>query len=310
MLNKIFFLPMSSKFGYTIKDIENLTGIKAHTIRIWEKRYNIVEPNRSDTNIRYYTDNDLRKLLAISMLNRKGFKISSLVELSEKELKEKVKLISQSTSDYQTQIDGLILAMNELDELRFEKLLNQYIMHQGIEVSIEQIVFPFLKRIGILWQIGAIIPSQEHFISGIIRRKLIVAIDNEIIEERTVEKSILLLSPENEHHEIPLLYYTYLLRKYGFNVMYLGTQTPIHEIPKILNIKQAKNVLISFVLRIPDEDYLDTLQLINKTLPKTKVFIIDNQDNVNDTIIPENIVRLKNKVDFFEKILKIKREHN
>jgi len=162
---------------YNIKDLEKLSGIKAHTIRIWEKRYALLEPQRTDTNIRYYTSNDLKKLLNISLLNKNGIKISRIAEFTENELNEKVIELTSRNSDVEDQIQSLIMSMFYLNTQKFEKLLTISYINRGFESTFSDILLPFLIKVGFLWQTGTITAAQEHFASNIIRQKILVAID-------------------------------------------------------------------------------------------------------------------------------------
>jgi MerR family transcriptional regulator, light-induced transcriptional regulator len=216
--------------SYSIKDLEDLSGIKAHTIRIWEKRYGIVVPERTTTNIRLYSDDDLKKLLNISILNRNGLKISYLSKLTNNELKEKVIHISRETSDAGTQIENLIISMLELDEWKFDKILSDSIIRIGFEEAMVQVMHPFFEKIGLLWQTGSINPAQEHFVSNLMRQKLIVAIDGQAPARLENRPTFILFLHENELHELGLLFYSYLLKKKGVNVIYLGQAVPFDDL--------------------------------------------------------------------------------
>ena len=165
---------------YSINDIERLSGIKAHTIRIWEKRYDIFQPERTDTNIRYYTDDTLRKILKISILHNNGVKISKIAGLSESEINKRVEQSASAihNSGFDNQIDALIVCMIELNEEQFVNVINQLIEKHSFEKIVLEVFYPLFERIGVLWQIGSINPAQEHFISNLIRQKIIVAIDS------------------------------------------------------------------------------------------------------------------------------------
>jgi DNA-binding transcriptional MerR regulator len=167
IFNKIGFMA-----DYSIKDLEKVTGIKAHTIRIWEKRYAIVQPSRSDTNIRSYSDEDLKKLLNISLLNRNGMKISKLAKLSNSELQNKVMDLAEKPEDSDTKIEALLMAMIDLNEEDFQLTLNAAIDKFGFEKAFLNVVRPFLNKAGILWITGTINPAQEHFVSNMIRQKI------------------------------------------------------------------------------------------------------------------------------------------
>jgi len=181
---------------YSIRDLEKISGIKAHTIRIWEKRYEIIQPSRTPTNIRFYSDNDLRKLLNISFLSRNGLKISKIANLGNDEIGEKVLLFTQKANHTENTIESLIISMIELDENKFERILSNIIIKLGFEETFTNILHPFFEKIGILWQAGTIIPAHEHFISGLVRQKLIVAIDG--LRDKPIIKNsqFLLFLPE------------------------------------------------------------------------------------------------------------------
>ena len=181
---------------YSIKELEQLSGIKAHTIRIWEKRHRLVEPKRTPTNIRYYSDDDLKKIINVSLLNTHGVKISKIVDLSIDEINQRVTELSEAKNSIEIYIDQLVLAMIDMEEEQFEKVLSNLILRFGFESTIIEIVYPFLEKIGVLWLTDNISPAQEHFISHLIRQKLIVAIDSIPLAPKT-SKRILLYLPEN-----------------------------------------------------------------------------------------------------------------
>ena len=164
---------------YSIKDLEKLCGIKAHTIRIWEQRYGLIKPKRTKTNIRYYMDADLKLLLNIALLNRNGTKISKIASMSEMEIAEKVATISEIDFEGGAQLDALTLSMIEMDEVKFDRILTTNIRQLGFEKTMLEVIYPFLDKLSLLWLTGSINPAQENFISNLIRQKIIVAIDNE-----------------------------------------------------------------------------------------------------------------------------------
>ncbi|MBY0433434.1 MAG: MerR family transcriptional regulator, partial [Cyclobacteriaceae bacterium] len=206
---------------YSIKELEKLSGIKAHTIRIWEKRHRIILPERTDTNIRYYSDDDLKKIINISLLNNNGVKISKIANLSTDELVKQVHVLSENKSNTDIHIDQLVVAMIDMEEENFEKILAGLIIRYGFEKTIIEIVYPFLEKIGILWHTGNITPAQEHFISHLVRQKIIVAIDSLALAPKTSTRVVLFL-PDEELHELGLLFHHYLVKKAGFRTYYLG----------------------------------------------------------------------------------------
>ena len=219
--------------AFTIKDLENLTGIKAHTIRIWEQRYSFLKPNRTNTNIRYYTNEELKKILNIALLNKYGYKISHIDRMSEPEINEKIITLNNSLAQQERVINDLIQTMVDMDTEAFEASLSDYIKHRGIEKTINQIIFPFMERIGVLWMTGHIIPAQEHLMSNIIRQKMIVAIDS-AKSLLNVETTGLLFLPEGEYHELGLLFVYYLLKSRGVKVLYLGANVPIDDVQYVI----------------------------------------------------------------------------
>ena len=241
--------------------MEKLSGIKAHTIRIWEKRYKIINPGRTDTNIRYYSDDDLKKIINISLLNNSGIKISKIASLTSEELVRKVSELSEAKSSADIHIDQLIVAMVDLDEENFEKILSGLIERYGFEKTIITIVYAFLQKIGVLWQTGNITPAQEHFISNLIRQKIIVAIDSLPLAPRN-QPRVLLFLPEAELHELGLLFYYYLVKKAGFRTYYLGQMVPYKDVVALCQ-SHDPNILITAVTSSPDthsiQDYLNKL---------------------------------------------------
>lgn len=222
--------------AFTIKDLELLSGIKAHTIRIWEQRYTFLKPQRTDTNIRYYTNDELKTVLNIALLNKYGFKISHIDRMSSPEMKDKIISLSQSQAQQERVINDLIHFMIDMKIEQFEAILDDHIELKGIEKTITYIIFPFLERIGILWVTNHINPAQEHLVTNIIRQKLIVGIDS-ISCHLSINKTVLLFLPEGEHHEMGLLFMYYLLKNRGLRVLYLGANVPMKDVEFLANLK-------------------------------------------------------------------------
>lgn len=223
--------------SFTIKDLENLTGIKAHTIRIWEQRYSFLKPKRTSTRIRYYRNEELKQILNIALLNKFGIKVSVINKMNEGEIKEKILSLAMPQAQQERIVNQLIQNMIDLDMSSLENTVDDYILARGIEKTIIQIIFPFLERIGILWQTGHINPAQEHLISNIVRQKLIVGIESVPTTFKN-DTSILLFLPEGEHHELGLLFMYYLLKSRGATVIYLGTNIPIKDLAYVVDIKK------------------------------------------------------------------------
>ncbi len=288
--------------NYSIKDLERLSGVKAHTIRIWEQRYNIINPQRTDTNIRYYSDNDLRKLLNISLLNNFGYKISRIAQLTETEIHNEVKKVTEADQDADSQLAALTLTMIELDEERFEKLLASSILRIGFEATMSTIIFPFLERVGIMWMTGAINPAQEHFVTNMIRQKLIVAIDGQVNAANESENTFMLFSPEGEYHEIGLLFTNYLLRSRRKKTIYLGTSVPFFDLVDIYNVHHPKYI-VCFITTTPNgEDLQQYIHDLSGNFPDSIVWFAGNQLQRDKFEFPPNAVLITGLQHAIEKI--------
>jgi DNA-binding transcriptional MerR regulator len=229
---------------YSIKDLEKLTGIKAHTIRIWEQRYGLIEPKRTKTNIRYYCDADLKRLINVALLNRQGVKISKIATLSSDEIAEQASAISECNLEYDTQLDTLTIAMIEMDEYKFDQVLTNNIEEIGFERTLISVIYPFLERLSLLWLTGSVSPLQEHFMSNLLRQKVIAAIDKEPLvspKERDSKKFMIFL-PEGERQELSLLFMYYLLKTRRHQVIYLGSEISLDDLRDAYNIRKPDYV--------------------------------------------------------------------
>ncbi|NCI45393.1 MerR family transcriptional regulator [Sediminibacterium soli] len=225
---------------FTIKDIENLTGIKAHTIRVWEQRYSFLQPRRTTTNIRFYSGNQLQKILGIALLNKYGYKISHIDRMSTAEIDRRISELPHEQAQQERLVNDLLTAMTSLQLEAFGEILDSDIRKKGIEHTILQLIFPFLDRLGLLWLTNHVQPAHEHLVSNIIRQKLILGIEK--LGVRSSAQSAVLLLPEGEHHELALLFIQYLLKRRGIKTWYLGADTPFTEFLYI-----AKKVKPDFV---------------------------------------------------------------
>lgn len=258
---------------FTIKDLENLSGIKAHTIRIWEQRYTFLKPQRTSTNIRYYSNNELKMLLNISLLNKYGYKISHISRMSNEELREKTLTLSNAQAQQERIVNELIQSMVDVDLDAFERVIDQHILVKGIEKTITYILFPFLERIGILWLTDHINPAQEHLISNIIRQKLIVGIDKASTAHSLLKTTMLLFLPENEHHEIGLLFLQYLLKSRGVKVIYLGANVPVKDLEFVVELKNPDYIYTHLTTVIREFNFDKFINNLKNQLPQSKVII-------------------------------------
>ena len=223
---------------YSIKDLEKLSGIKAHTLRIWEKRYNVIMPKRTNTNIRYYEDKDLQKVLNIALLRKKGYKISKIAELSEPDIVRLTAELSEVDVAFEDHIDALSMAMFELNEFKFNKILDHYIDQNGFTHTMEEVIYPFLEKLGMMLMVGSIKSAHESFVIYFIRRKCIAAIDSIKHSHYDQGPSFVLYLAEKETHELSLLYVHYLLKKQGVEVINLGLSVPLIDVVDSCNIKK------------------------------------------------------------------------
>ncbi len=247
---------------YSIKDLEKLSGIKAHTIRVWEQRYGLIEPKRTRTNIRYYQDDDLKLILNIALLNKNGIKISRIAKMNKEEITDKVSAISEVNFEFGTQLDALTISMIEMDEYKFDRIITMNVQKIGFERTMIEIIHPFLDKLSLLWLTGSIHPVQENFISYLIRQKIVTAIDNEpFVVGRHVKKFLLFL-PEGETQELSLLFLHYLLKTRRNQVIYIGQDMSIIDLQDVFKIHQPDymyTMITETFLKEPVQKYIDTL---------------------------------------------------
>ncbi|MDX1446633.1 MerR family transcriptional regulator [Lishizhenia sp.] len=238
---------------YKIKDLEILSGVKAHTIRMWEKRYGLLKPERTDTKIRMYSDKDLMVLLNVALLNKNGKKISHIVNMSDDQIAQEIMSIDDAMSE-DSLVDKLILALIQMDKHLFLHNFHKIIGEEGLFEAFSGRLRSFLTRIGVMWQVGTIDPAQEHFVSNMMRNTLISATEN-IKENPNPKKLFLLFLPENEWHEISLLLYNYKLLKDGYATVYLGQSVPEQALVNTIGRFKVDALVTSFVTAT-DEDHI------------------------------------------------------
>lgn len=237
---------------YSIKDLEKLSGIQAHTIRIWEQRYGLLLPNRTDTNIRSYSDYYARKLLNIATLIQNGWKISKASKLSHDDINNEIQKLIESTESLDNSdkviVNQIIESGISLSEKAFEKAFSSALIKYGIRDSYLKVIYPALVKIGLMWSKDDIVPVQEHFITNLLKQKLFSAID--ALPYREVEKSTwLLFLPEGEHHELGLLMANYILKEKGSKVIYLGANVPLEDLENAISKNNIDNLLMFAVSR-------------------------------------------------------------
>lgn len=246
---------------YKIKDLEILTGIKAHTIRIWEKRYGILNPDRTDTKIRTYTDEELKLILNISILNNRGLKISKIADLTESQILNEVEKDKKESCSVQ---EKLLLSLINLDESLFHQTIDVLFNEIGVQKTFTNFVFPFLERTGVMWLVGTINPAQEHFISNLIREKIIVEISKLKVKNNEGSKKVILYLPEHDNHELSLLFYHYLLKMKGYQSYYLGQSLPLDSFLKSCEKIQPDLVITSWIASVDKKMLVDYFKQVKK----------------------------------------------
>lgn len=258
---------------FTIKDIENLSGIKAHTWRIWEQRYNIGVPQRKDSNHRFYDNENLKQILRISYLYHGGLKISKIASLDSEEIRTKALQSLPKENGNEYYIKELLEASIDLDEDRFEVTFHEALKRLGVEEAILKVIYPFQDKIGVLWLTNHVIPAQEHFTSNIIRQKLSVAIDELPVIKDTTKKNILLFTPENEHHELPLQFIYYLLRKNKNKVIYFGSNVSLEAITIYQQSKPFDFMLFHLVTNLTNKHANEYLKEVSTAFADKQIFM-------------------------------------
>lgn len=278
---------------YSIKDLEKLSGIKAHTIRIWEQRYHILEPQRTKTNIRYYQDEDLKVLLNVALLNKNGIKISKIAKMEDQELTEKVAAISEINFDDGTQLDALTISMIEMDENKFDRIINTNIDQIGFEQTMMEVIYPFLDKLSLLWLTGSINPVQENFISHLIRQKIISAINATPLSSGEGNEKIILYLPEGERQELSLLFMHYLLKSRGKYVLYLGQEISLADLADANRIHKADLVFTMITETFSKESVQQYVDHLAETFPGTQILLSGYQVVAQQVDAPEHVTILK-----------------
>lgn len=263
------------KSQYSIKDLENLTDIKAHTIRIWEQRYGLLSPKRTETNIRYYEDQDLKKLLNVNLLYTKGFKISKIAALSDEEILEKSKEIIQKERKWDDdEVDVLLMSIIELNEEKIQEVLHRLYKEHGIEHLFSRTIIPLLTKMGELWQLNSLSVGHEHFFSNIYRG-FVVSRTNalEVTDKKKHGKKILMFLPPNEEHELSLLIYQYMFKREGWHVYYLGISVPYEDLKISYDQIKPDLSLTSLIAKTSANDFGTVIKEITKVIPEKELIL-------------------------------------
>lgn len=295
------------KNQFSIKDLENLSGIKAHTIRIWEKRYNLLTPERTDTNIRYYPLCNLQKLLNITLLYNNGYKISKIAEIPEDKIPLIAKEIVSNSGLKDQSINDFKLAMLNFDYVLFTNTYNNLLSTKTFQETFYDIFIPLLNELGLLWQTNTITPAHEHFITGLIKQKIILNTEKvQNIYPTNDSKVFVLYLPENEIHEIGLLFLNYEIIKKGYQSIYLGQTVPMNSLKDLL--KYYSNItFISYFTVEPSIEKLDAYisnfdSDINSNT-NNELWILGNQANkINKKTLPIKVKTFNSIIELTDKL--------
>ena len=277
--------------SFTIKELETLSGIKAHTIRIWEQRYQFLKPSRTSTNIRRYNNEELKTLLTVALLNKYGYKISRIDEMPPDKRTEAALKLAEPDARQEFVINELIGSMIDLKSVAFEKLLDTQIAAHGVEETVSGVIFTFLERVGILWQTNRLRPVQEHVTTSIIRQKIIHAIEGLAFPDRESPLFVLFL-PEGEYHELGLLYVYYLLRKQGLSALYLGANVPLKDLDYVVQVKKPAYLYLHLTT-FPQSRFNRLVQQLQKTANSGKLVLSGYMAQVYEKVAGENIILLQ-----------------
>jgi DNA-binding transcriptional MerR regulator len=279
---------------FTISDIENLTRIKAHTLRVWEKRYHLISPKRTESGHRFFDGEDLKTMLRIAWLYDNGHKISQIAKLSQDEMRNRALGFDDKEIGPEQFLNTLMEASIDLNHELLNKTLGDAADQLGFEKMILKVAFPFLKKIGLLWLTGHLIPAQEHFASSIISHKIIAETDRLPPAAVPMEKrTVLLFSPPGEHHELPLLFVQYLLRKNGIPTYYFGPGIKSSLLREFCSEKKVHEVYFHLITNLTRIDLYSYLNELSELLPQQRIYFSGIRPGVEKRL-PERVTYLDN----------------
>ena len=267
---------------YSIKDVEKLTGIRAHTLRAWEQRYDLITPRRNRTNVRYYLEDDLRELSGIALLNKNGYRISKIAEMSAEERAERVAAVSCLNVSPNTQLDTLTLSVVEMDDYKFGLIIDTNIEQRGFEETMLEVVYPFIDKLGLLYFTGSVTPVQESFVGGMIRQKILTAIDGLPATPKRNRPVFALFLPEGERQDLSMLFIQYLIKKRGFSALYLGTgigPSDLGDLCRVTDVDYLLTLLSNTFVERPVDELVET---ILEHCPDVRLMLSGYQANLHD----------------------------
>ena len=292
---------------YSIKDIEEITGVKAHTLRIWEKRYDIVKPERTKTNIRFYTEDQLKYILSISLLNKNGFKISQIADMSDDQIKDHTSRLSNTEKHLEDQLDVLTFAVINMDDFAVNRILDKYINDFGFEKTMDLLINPFLEKLSTLWVTGTVKSVHESFISEILRQRTAVEIKKLKTVDPNMPKIMLYLS-DAEKQELSMVFLQYILRSKGLNVTIAGFDLSIKDVLDAYQVLDPE-----FIYTIINQDLIDHnintyINYLAKSFGESKFILSGFQMRTVSNDLPNNCINLNDLdsvIDYFTTVSKL-----
>jgi DNA-binding transcriptional MerR regulator len=283
---------------FSIKDLENFSGIKAHTIRIWEKRYNILEPDRTDSNIRRYNESELKKILNVAFLNRNGLKISKISKLDEDELTQQVMaLSSRDDSENDFQPGKILMSAIRFNEELFKETLLPYIKHKGIEEAYCRYLHPLLEKSRILWQTGSLSRAQEQFIRNTVRQ--LITVEDNLIKPWSGKTgpSVAMINTSDNLTDNNFLFYKYALKKRGFDVIFTGGILPASEVIEIYKIKPFSYLIVNSSAFDFAKKKIGYFNNLGKSLMIKKIIFTDSPEE-RDKKFQDKLIITKDPAEF------------
>jgi DNA-binding transcriptional MerR regulator len=292
---------------YSIKDLENFSGIKAHTIRIWEKRYSILEPDRTDSNIRMYSEDELKKILNVAYLNRNGLKISKIALLDEDQLTGRVMEVSSRYDDneHEFQPGKLLMSALKFSEDKFSEALQPFVKEFGIENAYINYFHPLLSKAAILWQTGSLSRAQEQFVRNTIMHTLIIEGNHIRPLNGNAAGPVAMLNTSDNFSDNNFLFYKYALRKRGFSVIFTGGVLPASEVLEMHRIKPFKYLVVNSGAFDFAKKKIEYFSNIGKALSLKKIIFTD-YPGIADRKTSERIIISRDPSDFIKKISQLK----
>lgn len=282
---------------YSIRDMEVITGIRAHTIRMWERRYGLLKPSRTDTNFRYYEDRELRRLMNVAYLVGRHHKISKVARLGDEELRQLVLEQDMTHTDEDSVVSQFVMQMLHLDGAGFSRLLEEVVGRYGFEEAVHKVIFPFLRKVGTFWLVGSVFPAQEHFVSALIRNRFVVELEKR--QQGVVTgSSMLFFLHEDELHELPLLFYAVVAAQRGFRVIYLGPGVPLEDLGQLEAMEGLTHVLTVFTNALEENQLSAMLARMAQLLPGRQFFVTGHQLKLHKPFFPEGFTLVENYRDF------------